>query len=258
MEKLLKEVKTFVERTAEIPKDSKNIPLEAKKLVISLIFEELHEYSIACNLEQVFDNLCLHTQTERYKVDPNKDTTDEVEQLDALGDIIYSTLFGAVLTGHGKTISHALEEISKSNESKTYKDYVSAVENLQYVKEKRFDKVKLVETPKGFCIKDTKGKVVKGEQYFPPNLKDSRLLNEEWSIKESEISIDSYVDRINQIELPKKVGISLAKKILAIIEISLDKRRAFTHTSDCIISYFEDRLIMDIEKKKNLIEIINL
>ena len=249
------DVKKFVIRTREgvcpTPKDS---TMKDKKLAIELIFEELHEYAIACNLEQVFDNLCVHTQTETYKVDPKKDTTNTVKQLDALADIIYSTIFSSFITGHGDVLETALDIVSSSNISKTYnKEETDLIrKDVDDLASRGITDITIHENAGFACLKNSKGKIVKGSKYVAPNLEDIKLLTRINLLKEKEVvSLKDLLNEIDKVLYPIKTS-----KLSRYIQNTIGAIYLFDTTikeQESLDFYFKSRLIDGVSREEEFI-----
>lgn len=114
------------------PVDS--LPVHEKFLRINLILEEVSELARAMGVEVTYGPL----------VSNDKQSLDSVAALDALTDILY-VVFGTYHTlGLGKCAKHAFHEVHESNMSKLGDD--------------------------NRPMKNEHGKVMKGPNYFPPNL----------------------------------------------------------------------------------------
>lgn len=111
-----------------------NIPEWEKTLRVALICEEVKELGTALGVNFDFSNLIA------------KDSAiDPVAALDALTDLMYVTLGTYHTLGLANIAKEAFNEVHESNMSKM--------------------------GPDGRPIKDLSGKVKKGPNYFPPNLK---------------------------------------------------------------------------------------
>ncbi len=174
-------VKEFLIRSGkQLPclDDIPMINIEVKKLIVSLIFEELLELIHAFNLpemERHLIKLMSHAtaQLDEMKVKNPINTFEKsvVEQLDALADIEYVLHNGTLLLGFKDHFIEGFEEIHGSNMSK----FVDMLDNQQiddtilYYAQKHGIEVTISE--KGAVLRED-NKILKSIDYWKPDLEN--------------------------------------------------------------------------------------
>jgi predicted HAD superfamily Cof-like phosphohydrolase len=164
-----KKVKKFMDLMDQKVSDHpSNTPLETRRLALKLIFEELEELAVALDVRETWKKLCEGNLTSAYN-HPDGDNVDEVETLDALADIEYTTLWGVNATGLGSTYNDAFNEVCRSNDSKGCDTFKDAKESSQMFEDKGIS-TNIIPVGDKFVIKDKNGKVKKPINYSPAQL----------------------------------------------------------------------------------------
>jgi len=132
-------------------------------LRMNLLFEEIHELSVALGVESDFIANCVE-KTANSKEDVRADSVDRVEIIDALADIQY-VLSGAVLAlGFTDSFDTVFDEVHRSNMTKL----CSTIDEAQQTKEWYI-------TEKGFSADDVSIKT-NGNKFIVYRVSDNKIL----------------------------------------------------------------------------------
>ena len=166
-------VKEFMEMMLQTPSVTPGTtPLKMRQLAIKLTFEELRELATALDVEGTFTELseaavAYSELTEDGLKDGN--VIDELEVIDAFGDIAFTNLWGVVMTGCEPTFDGAFNEICRSNNSKACTTLEEAKESQEYYA-KSGTEIKIIPNGNYFILNDENGKVKKSINYSPASL----------------------------------------------------------------------------------------
>jgi predicted HAD superfamily Cof-like phosphohydrolase len=102
---------------------------KTRQLRIKLLFEELHELAVAGGMENTFYDLCAkRVEDEHIKAAVNEtdvvqdhDNVDQIEEVDALSDIMY-VLAGKIITGgYQGVFDKNFERVHRNNMTKAHR-----------------------------------------------------------------------------------------------------------------------------------------
>jgi predicted HAD superfamily Cof-like phosphohydrolase len=166
MDKNIEQVKEFHE-LFNIPILSKEetIPVERRRLRLSLLFEELSELADAYGLNKTFATMCAnHGKSDLF------DWTDSfelnrIESLDAKGDIAYILYGTALEDGDSTILSLAFDDIHQSNMSKACNDLQEALDTIEFYKNKGIESHYVIKNYKYLIYRTYDNKVLKSINY---------------------------------------------------------------------------------------------
>lgn len=159
--------------------DEPDIPSSDRCILrLKLIFEELHELSIAMGEELSFVMLIDNWIGQKTIDNLPSANVDMEEALDALVDLEY-VLMGAVLElGMTSIFYEAFREVHESNMTKASTSYQVARDTVSYRLDKYGEVCNIIEKPPYFIIKRNDDKIIKSISY-----KEAKVGHLIWDVK---------------------------------------------------------------------------
>jgi predicted HAD superfamily Cof-like phosphohydrolase len=147
------------------------IPVERRKLRLSLLFEELTELADAYGLEGYFEKLCFHNCNQDGVFNEDTNILNKKEVLDATCDLQY-ILSGTILeNGQQNEFDSAFKDVHDSNMSKLCKGMKEAALTIQDYQSKGINVTyKKISKDLIAIIRESDNKILKNINYKPVNL----------------------------------------------------------------------------------------